>query len=103
MKSLTAFNFQQWIDDHRHLLKPPVGNKAIWVDERETIVMIVGGPNARNDYHIQPTEELFYQVEGDITLAVVGMIAQVRHADRMAATMRETWAEAGGREFRGES
>lgn len=64
-------NLKQWVDDHRHLLQPPVGNKAVWVDERETIVMIVGGPNARNDYHVQDTEEFFYQVEGDIILRIM--------------------------------
>src|SRR6185437_11657865 len=44
-----AFNLQAWIDEHRHLLKPPVGNKCI-VDG-DFIIMIVGGPNARSDYH----------------------------------------------------
>jgi 3-hydroxyanthranilate 3,4-dioxygenase len=67
----TPLNLEQWVQDHRHLLQPPVGNKAVWVDERETIVMIVGGPNARNDYHVQDTEEFFYQVEGDIILRVI--------------------------------
>jgi len=64
-------NLKQWIEEHRHLLQPPVGNKAVWVDERETIVMIVGGPNARNDYHVQDTEEFFYQVQGDMNLRII--------------------------------
>lgn len=58
------FNLNQWIDEHRHLLKPPVGNKNIYVDSEDYIVMIVGGPNARKDYHYNETEELFYQLEG---------------------------------------
>ncbi|PHI21421.1 3-hydroxyanthranilate 3,4-dioxygenase [Lewinellaceae bacterium SD302] len=62
-------NFKQWIDDNRHLLKPPVGNKAIYNDDY--IVMVVGGPNSRKDYHLNQTPEFFYQVEGDITLKVI--------------------------------
>ncbi|HEY9775882.1 MAG TPA: 3-hydroxyanthranilate 3,4-dioxygenase [Planktothrix sp.] len=70
MPSLSPLNFKRWIEDNRHLLKPPVGNKMIWED-REFIVMVVGGPNARTDYHINGGEEFFYQVEGDIVLKVI--------------------------------
>jgi len=67
--SLTpAFNLQAWVDEHRHLLKPPVGNKCI-VDG-DFIVMIVGGPNARTDYHWDEGPEFFYQLEGDMVLKV---------------------------------
>ena len=62
------FNLQAWIDEHRHLLKPPVGNKCI-VDD-DFIVMIVGGPNARTDYHVDVGAELFYQLEGEMVLRV---------------------------------
>ncbi len=65
------FNFQQWIDDHRHLLKPPVGNKMVFKGNDDFIVMVVGGPNARKDYHYNEGEEFFYQLEGDIVLKVV--------------------------------
>ena len=64
-----AINFKKWIDDNRHLLKPPVGNKAIYNDDY--IVMVVGGPNARKDYHLNQTPEFFYQVEGNIVLKVI--------------------------------
>ncbi|MBI1288982.1 MAG: 3-hydroxyanthranilate 3,4-dioxygenase [Flavobacteriales bacterium] len=64
------FNLQQWIDDNRDLLKPPVGNKNLYVEAEDYIVMIVGGPNARKDYHYNETEELFYQLEGDINVRI---------------------------------
>ena len=70
MVKLTAFSLEHWIDEHRHLLKPPVGNAQVWRDS-EFIVMIVGGPNRRNDYHIDPGDEFFYQLEGDMVLRVM--------------------------------
>lgn len=59
-------NFKAWIDQHRHLLKPPVGNKCIY--DGEFIVMVVGGPNARTDYHYDEGPEFFYQLEGEMVL-----------------------------------
>ena len=67
---LLPFNLQKWIDDNRELLKPPIGNKNLYVEAGDFIVMIVGGPNARKDYHYNESEELFYQIEGDITVRV---------------------------------
>jgi 3-hydroxyanthranilate 3,4-dioxygenase len=64
------FNLKQWIDENRHILKPPVGNKNLYTEAGDYIVMIVGGPNARKDYHYNETEELFYQLEGDITVRI---------------------------------
>ena len=52
-------NLQTWIDEHRHLLKPPVGNKCIY--DGDFIVMVVGGPNARTDYHYEEGPEWFYR------------------------------------------
>ncbi len=64
------FNFGKWIEEHRSLLQPPVGNAQIWADT-DFIVTVVGGPNARTDYHDDPLEEFFYQLTGDITLRVL--------------------------------
>jgi len=65
------FNFQKWIDENRHLLKPPVGNKQVFHANDDFIVMVVGGPNSRKDYHYEEGEELFFQVEGDITVKII--------------------------------
>lgn len=64
------FNLQAWIDAHRDELKPPVGNRNLYTDAGDYIVMIVAGPNARKDYHYNETEELFYQLEGDIVVRI---------------------------------
>jgi 3-hydroxyanthranilate 3,4-dioxygenase len=64
------FNIHQWIEENRDLLKPPVGNKNIYKDAGDYIVMMVGGPNARKDYHYNETEELFYQFQGDIVVGI---------------------------------
>lgn len=67
MKSLMAFNLQQWIDDNRQTLRPPVCNQQVF-DENDFIVMIVGGPNSRTDFHYDEGPELFYQLEGEMLL-----------------------------------
>lgn len=69
MRRITALNLPRWIEENRHLLKPPVGNKLIFQDEFK--VMLVAGPNSRTDYHVEPGEEWFYQLEGNMTLKVV--------------------------------
>jgi len=65
---MKPLDFRKWIDEHRHLLKPPVGNAQIWEGDRDFMVTVVGGPNARTDYHVNEGEEFFYQVEGDVVL-----------------------------------
>ena len=62
-------NLAKWIDDHRDLLKPPVGNAQVWEDA-DFIVTLVGGPNQRTDYHDDPLEEFFYQLTGDMVLRI---------------------------------
>ena len=70
MRLTAPFNLLEWIDRHRGDLKPPVGNKVLFEDSG-FIVMAVGGPNSRKDFHHDPSEEIFYQVEGDIILKTV--------------------------------
>jgi len=66
-----AFNFKKWIDENRHLLKPPVGNQQVYKGNDDFIVMVVGGPNSRKDYHYNEGEEFYFQVEGDIVVKVI--------------------------------
>jgi 3-hydroxyanthranilate 3,4-dioxygenase len=67
MPAATPFNLHQWIDQNRDLLKPPVGNKLLFEDSN-FIIMAVGGPNSRKDFHHDPSEEFFYQVRGNMLL-----------------------------------
>ncbi len=66
---LQPFDFRRWIDAHRELLRPPVGNKLVF-EEAGMTVMVVGGPNRRVDFHDDPVEEFFYQLEGDMVLKI---------------------------------
>ena len=70
MNLLPPINFKNWIEKYRHLLKPPVGNKVVY-ENSDFMIMVVGGPNSRKDYHVDPVEEFFYQVEGDMVLKVM--------------------------------
>src|SRR5256885_838531 len=67
---LTAFNLKRWISEHSDLLKPPVGAEMIWKDS-QFMIMIIGGPNARRDFHTNPADEFFYQLEGDMVLEYI--------------------------------
>ena len=70
MQPLQAFDLQRWIDANRAQLKPPVGNKRVFTDG-DFIIMVVGGPNARKDYHVDPGQEFFYQLEGRMVLKTI--------------------------------
>ena len=67
---LPPINFKKWINENRDLLKPPVCNKVVYEDT-EFIIMVVGGPNTRKDYHVDEGEEFFYQLEGNMTLRIM--------------------------------
>lgn len=64
------FNLMKWIEDHRDEFKVPVMNRQFYCEAEDVIVFVSLGPNTRNDYHVNPTEELFYQLKGDIALRV---------------------------------
>ena len=71
MAVIAPFNLKKWVDENRDLLKPPVGNQCVYKNAENFIVMVVGGPNARKDYHYNESEELYYQLEGNIVLKII--------------------------------
>lgn len=70
MSAAKPFNLDQWVEKNRELLKPPVSNKNLYPEAGDYIVMVVGGPNDRKDYHYNETEELFYQLKGNIKVHI---------------------------------
>lgn len=70
MRALAPFDLRQWIDEHRAELRPPVCNKQVF-EQGEFVIMVVGGPNARKDYHDDPGDEFFHQLEGDMLLRTI--------------------------------
>ena len=82
MKPLIAFDLWGWIADNRQAFEPPVGNKVIWDDSQFT-AMIVRGPNARRDFHVDPSDEIFYMLRGDMTLEYM------ENGRRQTAVIRE--------------
>ena len=67
---MPTLDLNAWIRDNQRLLKPPVSNKQLLSDSKDAIVFVSGGPNTRNDFHVNPTEEIFYQLKGDIAVRV---------------------------------
>jgi 3-hydroxyanthranilate 3,4-dioxygenase len=82
MQPLIAFNLWQWIEEYRQAFEPPVGNKVIWEDSQFT-AMIIHGPNARRDFHIDPSDEIFYMLKGDMILEYM------QHGKRRDQVIRE--------------
>ena len=66
----SVYNLKAWVEENRDQLKPPVGNKMVYRDS-EFLVMVVGGPNRRKDFHVEDGEEFFYQIEGDIVVRII--------------------------------
>src|SRR5512132_3022400 len=67
MKPLISFQLWKWVEDNRHAFEPPVGNKVVWEDSQFT-AMVIRGPNARRDFHVDPSDEIFYMLKGDMVL-----------------------------------
>jgi 3-hydroxyanthranilate 3,4-dioxygenase len=67
MRPLVAFGLWKWIEENRAAFEPPVGNKVIWEDSQFT-AMVIRGPNARRDFHIDPSDEIFFMLKGAMTL-----------------------------------
>ncbi len=61
-------NLKKWVRQNHKFLKPPVSNKQLFNQSIDSIVFVSGGPNTRNDFHVNPTEELFYQLKGDVAV-----------------------------------
>ncbi|MDQ0185879.1 3-hydroxyanthranilate 3,4-dioxygenase [Cytobacillus kochii] len=83
MTKLAAFNLLSWIDENKDQLKPPVNNKVLWEDS-EFICMILGGPNKRRDFHVDPSDEFFYQIKGDCYVEVIN-----KEGKREVVTVKE--------------
>ncbi|MBY0308369.1 MAG: 3-hydroxyanthranilate 3,4-dioxygenase [Phycisphaerales bacterium] len=69
-KIMPTVNLKKWIARNAKNLRPPVSNKQLFPEADDMVLFVSGGPNTRNDYHVNPTEELFYQLKGDIAVRV---------------------------------
>jgi 3-hydroxyanthranilate 3,4-dioxygenase len=87
MKPLIAFNLWQWVEEHRQAFEPPVGNKVMWEDSQFT-AMIIRGPNARRDFHVDPSDELFYMLKGEWSWSTC---RRVRVRNRSFARASSSW------------
>ncbi len=70
MKAFNVVNLMKWVEENKENLQPPVCNKEVFPNS-EYIVMVVGGPNTRKDYHYNETPEFFYQLKGDMILRII--------------------------------
>jgi 3-hydroxyanthranilate 3,4-dioxygenase len=68
---LKAFDFKAWIEEHRPLLKPPVANRLVFEDPDGMVIQVIGGGNQRVDFHDDPAQEFFYQLQGDMILKIM--------------------------------
>jgi 3-hydroxyanthranilate 3,4-dioxygenase len=79
-------NLDHWIEENKTTVRPPIGNREFWKGEwQNLLVMMVGGPNYRPDYHDDPGEELFIQLRGDLTLKLLDPVTR----DRSEVIVRE--------------
>lgn len=67
--ALTSFNLMEWIEQNKDQLRPPTAAKTVFAQD-DFMTTVVGGPNKRTDYHINQTEELFFQLKGEMQLGL---------------------------------
>ena len=67
-------DLKNWIEQNADKFQPPVSNRYLY-DGRDFFVMVIKGPNARNDLHLVDRQD-FYQLKGDIKV-------RIREGDRI--------------------
>ena len=82
-KMVSPINIWKFIEENKDSLKPPVNNKVVWKDA-ELMMMVLGGPNKRRDFHVDPSEEIFYQLKGDCYVEIIN-----EEGKREVITVRE--------------
>ena len=70
MADMSPIHLMSWIAQNHDAFQPPVANKEVF-PESEFIYQIIRGPNARNDFHIDPGDEIFCQLTGDIVVQYI--------------------------------
>jgi 3-hydroxyanthranilate 3,4-dioxygenase len=70
METFSAYHLKRWVEENRDLFDPPYKTNRVLVHHKDFIVMILHGPNVRLDFHLEPADEFFYQVKGDIELHI---------------------------------
>jgi 3-hydroxyanthranilate 3,4-dioxygenase len=68
MDFLSTFHLKRWVEENQNLFSPPYKTNRLLVHHKDFLVMILRGPNVRLDFHVEPGDEFFYQIEGDIEL-----------------------------------
>ncbi len=79
MQPLVSRDLWAWIEENQASFEPPVGNKVIWEDSQFT-AMVVRGPNRRRDFHDDPSDEIFCQLKGAMTLEYIDAQGERQHA-----------------------
>jgi 3-hydroxyanthranilate 3,4-dioxygenase len=84
MDFLSTYNLRRWVEENKNLFNPPFKTNRLLAHQKDFLVMILGGPNVRLDFHVEPGDEFFYQIEGDIELHL-----KPEGAKREVVTIRE--------------